>query len=123
MVILTALLIVALAVAAVLFFLLWRGPSVGRFRVAYPVATDCPSGSGAPVCYGADVTNTGSAPQKVLCRVVPAGPSTAVFRDGDSVYVSAAPIDAGRTITLFVEASPTEGSTLVERPSVSCEPL
>ena len=64
--VLTALLIVALAVGASLFFLLWRGPSsVGRFETAAPVAVDCPSGTGAPVCYDFDITNVGETAQQV----------------------------------------------------------
>ena len=118
---LTALLIVAITAGAVLFFLLLRGPSIGRFEVGTPVAVDCPSGTGAPVCYEADVANVGEAAQQVRCQVTPGPDTAALFANGDDVYLSSAPIEAGRSIQLFIEVSPSQGSEIVSRPGVSCD--
>ena len=121
MAILTALLIMGLAVGAVLFFLLIRGPSAGRFETAAPAAVECPSGTGAPVCYGIDVTNVGDAARQVRCQVTPGVDTAALFANGADIYVSAAPIEAGGSIELFVHVSPSQGTTIVSRPSVSCD--
>jgi hypothetical protein len=118
---LTSLLVIGLAAGTVLFIMLWRGPSsAGRFETAAPVAVDCPSGTGTPVCYGVDVTNTGEEAQQVRCEVAPGPDTAALFADGSGVYVSASPVEAGRTIQLTVEVSPSQGSTIVSAPSVSC---
>ena len=121
MAILTALLIAGLAFGAVLFFLLVRGPAVGRFETATPAAIDCPSGTGAPVCYGVDVTNVGDAARQVRCQVTPGLDTAALFANGSDVYVSAAPIEAQSSIKLFVHVSPSQGSKIVSRPTVSCD--
>jgi hypothetical protein len=118
---LTSLLVIGLAAGAVLFIMLWRGPSsAGRFETAAPAAIDCPAGTGTPVCYGVDVTNTGEGAQQVRCEVAPGPDTAALFANGSGVYVSAAPVEAGNTIQLTVEVSPSQGSTIVSVPSVAC---
>jgi hypothetical protein len=121
MTILTALLIVAVAAFAILFFLLWRGPAVAQIETGAPVPVDCPSGAGAPVCYGADVTNVGDAAQQIRCQVTPGPDSAALFGNGDDVYSSPVPLEVGNSITLTIRVSPSEGSTIVSEPTVSCE--
>ncbi len=120
MTILTALLIVAVAAFAILFFLLWREPTAGRFETSAPVAVDCPSGTGAPVCYAADVTNVGDAAQQVRCQVTPGADTAALFGNGEDVYSSPVPLEVGSTITLSIRVSPSEGSTVVSQPTVTC---
>lgn len=122
MTILTALLIVAVAAFAILFFLLWQGPSaVGRFETAMPVAVDCPSGTGVPVCYNTDVTNVGETAQQVRCQVMPGPDTAALFDNGDDVYSSPVPLEPGSSITLLVRVSPSNGATVVSQPSITCE--
>jgi len=122
MTMLTAMLIVALAIGAILFFLLWQGPSSdGRFETAAPVAVDCPSGTGAPVCYDADITNVGESAQQVRCQVTPGPDTAALFDNGDDVYSSPVPLEPGSSITLLVQVSPSNGATVVSQPSVACE--
>lgn len=120
MTVLTALLIVAVAAFAILFFLLWREPTAGRFETSAPVAVDCPSGTGAPVCYAADVTNVGDAAQQVRCQVTPGADTAALFGNGEDVYSSPVPLEVGSTITLSIRVSPSEGSTVVSQPTVTC---
>jgi len=118
---LTSLLVIGLAAGAVLFVMLWRGPSsAGHFETATPAAVDCPTGSGTPVCYGVEVTNTGEGAQQVRCEVSPGPDTAALFSNGSGVYVSDAPVEAGGTLQLTVEVSPSQGSTTVSVPSVSC---
>ncbi|MEO8477344.1 MAG: hypothetical protein ABI572_09870 [Actinomycetota bacterium] len=121
MTVLTALLIVAIAAGAVLFFLVVRGPSFGRFEAATPTAIECPTGTGAPVCYAVDVTNVGDAARQVRCQVTPGLDTAALFANGDDLYVSAAPIEARSVIKLFIQVSPSAGTKIVSRPSVSCD--
>ena len=118
---LSGLLMIGLAAAGVLFLLLLGGPSArGRFETATPAAIDCPRGTGAPVCYGVDVTNAGEGAQQVRCEVAPGPDTAALFANGSDVYISSVPVESGRTIKLYVEVSPSEGSNIVSRPSVSC---
>jgi hypothetical protein len=119
--VLTALLAIALAAGAVLLVLLMRGSSGGRFEAAAPAAIDCPSGTGTPVCYGVVVTNVGDTAAQMRCEVSPGPDTAAVFSNGTDAYIGDVPIEAGRRVRLTVEVSPSEGSNVVSRPTVSCE--
>jgi len=122
---LVVLLIGGLAMGIALFVLQARGPVAdAEFTVAAPQAVDCPSGSGVPVCYRFDVTNTGAGVGAVRCGVVSADAGNAVFTaSGSSLYESDGPVAVGDTYSLYVEVEATDGKNVVERPSVGCQPL
>ena len=84
-----------IALGAMLLVLVTGGGSISSasFEVAVPEAVECPFGSGAPVCYRYNVTNTGDAPSFVRCELTPAGDTTAVFGNGSTSYES--PIEMG----------------------------
>lgn len=121
---LNVLLITGLAAGVALFVLQMRGP-VGEteFTVAPPQAVDCPTGSGVPVCYRFDVTNTGGGAGPMRCAVSPADESAAVFTaSGSGVYESDGPVAAGDTYALYTEVEAAEGTTIADRPTVACMP-
>ena len=120
---LVTLLASGLAIGVLLFVLQARGPGGdAEFLVATPQAEDCPSGSGVPVCYRFDVTNTGGGADAMRCLVTPTGEGSAVFTaSGTSVYESDGPVAVGDTYSLYTEVEAGDGSSVVERPTVSCQ--
>ena len=93
-----------------------------EFTVATAQAVDCPVGSGVPVCYRFDVTNTGGGDGAVRCVVVPADAGSAVFTaSGTTVYESDGPVAVGDTYSLYTEVEAAEGETVVEQPAVACQ--
>ena len=105
-----------------LFFLQARGPGAdAEFTVAAPQAVDCPAGSGVPVCYRFDVTNTGRGADPVRCLVAPTGDGTATFSaSGTNAYQSDGPVAVGDTYSLYTEVEASDGEDVVERPTVGC---
>ena len=112
-----------LAIGVLLFVLQARGPGAdAEFLVAAPQAVDCPSGSGVPVCYRFDVTNTGGGGGAMRCLVSPLGGGSAVFTaSGTSVYESDGPVAVGDTYSLYTEVEAGDGGSVVERPTMACE--
>jgi len=120
---LVVLLVSGLAIGVALFVLQARGPvAESEFTVATAQAVDCPVGSGVPVCYRFDVTNTGGGDGAVRCVVVPADAGSAVFTaSGTTVYESDGAVAAGDTYSLYTEVEAEEGESVVEQPAVACQ--
>jgi len=117
------LLVTALGLGALLFFLVLRPAGSGpAFTVSAVDGTTCPTGEGAPACFRLTVTNTGTESANVRCEASPAAGTTAAFFSGGPVYTSAAPIEPGVPLPLFIKADVTDGSDTVYAPSVSCGP-
>ena len=112
-----------LAIGVLLFVLQARGPGAdAEFLVASPEAVDCPSGSGVPVCYRFDVTNTGGGGGAMRCLVRPIGDGSAVFTaSGTGLYESDGPVAVGDTYSLYTEVEAGDGSSVVERPTLACQ--
>jgi hypothetical protein len=112
-----------LGIGVLLFVLQARGPGGNaEFLVAAPQAVDCPSGSGVPVCYRFDVTNTGGGGGAMRCLVRPLGEGSAVFTaSGTSMYESDGPVAVGDTYSLYTEVEAGEGNSIVERPTLACQ--
>lgn len=119
---LVTLLITGLAVGVALFVLQARGPgNDAEFAVAAGEPVDCPTGSGVPVCYRFDVTNSGGGASELECVAVPSDGGTAVFSaSGSETYRSDGPVEVGDTYSLYVEAAPTGEGREVGRPEVAC---
>jgi hypothetical protein len=118
------LLIVALAVGAVLMFLVFEPAGSGPvFTVTSIDATGCANGEGAPACFQVLVQNTGTEAANVRCELAPAEGTTAVFLSGDAAYSSAATIAPGQSIPLTVKVDVTEGNDTVVSPGVGCAPF
>jgi hypothetical protein len=117
-------LVFGVASGLTLLVLQTRGPqSAAVFEVATGEAVRCPAGSGAPVCYRFDVTNTGQGPAPLRCAVAPAQENSAVFTaSGTSLYRSDALVLPSDSYPLYteVEAGEDEKDT-IERPVVACE--
>jgi hypothetical protein len=119
---LVVLLVAGLAIGVALFTLQARG-SVGSadLVVASGEAVDCPSGSGAPVCYRFDVTNAGGGAEPMECLVIPAGGGEAIFTASESdLYRSDGPVAVGDTYSLYTEITAGDGEADVGRPEVAC---
>ncbi len=122
--VLTMLLGVALALAAVLTVLAIKPAGSGpAFAVTAVDANTCPAGEGAPACFQVLVQNTGSEAGHVRCELIPGEGTTAVFFSGDAVYSSAASIAPLQTLPLSVKVDVTEGNDTVVSPSIGCSPL
>jgi hypothetical protein len=119
---LVVLLAAGLAIGVALFILQARGPgSEAEFTVATAQAVDCPAGSGVPVCYRFDVTNTGRGAGPVRCLVAPTGGGSAAFTaSGTNAYQSDGPVAVGDTYSLYTEVEAAEGEDVVDRPTVGC---
>jgi hypothetical protein len=120
---LVTLLAAGLAAGVLLFVLQARGPGArAEFLVDSPQAVDCPTGSGVPVCYRFDVTNTGGGAGALRCLVRPTGGGSAVFTaSGTSLYESDGPVAVGDTYSLYTEVEAGDEDTVVERPTMACE--
>ena len=117
------LLITALGLGALLFFLVIRPAGSGpAFTVSQVNGTTCPTSQGAPACFKVTVTNTGSESGSVRCEAAAAAGTAATFFSGGPVYTSAVPIDPGVPLPLYIRVDVTDGSDTVYPPSVSCGP-
>lgn len=121
---LVTMLAAGLAIGVALFVLQTRAPSTdARFEVATAQAVDCPLGSGKPVCYRFDVTNSGPGVAPLRCVVVPPASGTAVFTaSGSTIYDSPGLVAVGDVYSLYTEVE-AGGEATVERPSVGCSPV
>jgi len=121
----TNVLVILLGVA-ILFgaFLLPRsfGPSPSAFSVSELTGTPCPVG-GAPACFQASVTNTGSQPSLLRCEVTAGPGNTAAFAPGGVTYTSAEPLEPNATLPLVLEVDTTPGNVRIYLPKVACSPL
>ncbi len=115
------LLLVALALGAVLAFMVLRPSGSGpAFAVTAVNANACPSGEGAPACFQVLVENTGSEAANVRCELIPAEGTTAVvLLRGDRVHERGVDRPA-QTIPLSVKVDVAEGNDTVVSPSVAC---
>ncbi len=117
---LAILLAAGLALGAGLLFLSTNAaPRVAEVGVGQAESIDCPSGSGAPVCYRYEVVNSGTATAFVRCAVIPGGDTTAVFGNGETSYEGVTGLEPGEDWLLYVEveAGPTD---VVTEPMVDC---
>jgi hypothetical protein len=105
-----ALLLLGLAVAAsfVLLSLSLGTAARARFEVGRFSEAGCPDGADSDIrCYGSVVTNVGTAPARVRCRLQDRGGPPARFLNGSTAYVSAPEIDPKSSITLLIQLQPT----------------
>ena len=117
------LLITALALGALLLFLVLRPAGSGPvFTVSEVDGTTCPNGEGAPACFQLTVTNTGTESANVRCEAAAAARTTAAFFSGGPVYTSAAPMAPGVPLPLYIKVDVADGSDTVYAPNVSCGP-
>jgi hypothetical protein len=115
-------LIGVIATGAALLFLTTGSPRAGaQFELGTGEAVDCPFGTGSPVCYRFNLTNTGGAEGYVRCLVVPAGDSAAIFANGETAYESPVAVESGEIYRLYVEVDPGPSKDIAE-PSISCAP-
>jgi hypothetical protein len=122
--VLTMLLVVALVLGAVLTILSLKPAGSGpAFAVTAVDANACPTGEGAPACFQVLIQNAGSESARVLCELVPAEGTTAVFFSGETRYTSAASIAPQQTLPLPVKVNVVEGNDTVISPSVGCSPV
>jgi len=121
----TNVLVMLLAVAIVLaIFLLARsfGGPTSAFSVSELTGTPCPVG-GAPACFQASVTNTGSQPTNVRCEVTAGPGNTAEFALGGMTYTSAEPVEPDATLPLVLKVDTTAGNVRIYLPKVACSPI
>jgi hypothetical protein len=115
------LLLIALALGAVLAFMVFKPSGSGPvFAVTAINANPCPSGEGAPACFQVLVENTGTEAANVRCELTAAEGTTAVFLSGETVYASAASIKPQTSIPLSVKVDVSPGNDTVVSPSVAC---
>lgn len=112
-------LLAGLAAGLTLFLLLATRPASHgvSYRVAAPVADDCPVGQRATVCYRFDVTNTGDRVGLATCAVTPGTGTKAVFPNGNST--TNVLLSAGETRGVFVNVT-AQGTDVVTSPRVAC---
>jgi hypothetical protein len=120
--VLSALLLVAIAAAAILLALQLRPDAPIRFAWGDAEGVDCPQGVGAPACFRFVVTNLGNRPSGLHCEVSATDGARALFLNGSPNYESALPLDAGGGLELMVKVDPgVEGTA--PSPSFSCRAL
>jgi hypothetical protein len=114
-----------IALGAMLVVLVTGGGRISSasFEVAAPEAVECPFGSGAPVCYRYNVTNTGDAPSFVRCELTPAGDSTAVFGNGSTSYESPIEMAATDVYRVYVQIEAGPSGEVTSPPMVGCAPV
>ena len=119
---LSALLLVAIAAAAILLALQLRPDAPIRFAWGDAEGVDCPEGVGAPACFRFVVTNLGNRDSGVRCDVAAGDGARAFFLNGSPVYESAIPIEPGGGLELTVKVDPgVEGTA--PSPAFACRPL
>jgi len=117
--ILSVVLAVAIAAAAVLFAIQLRPDAPTRFGLGDPKGTDCPQGVGAPACFRVTATNLGNRPSGVRCQVFASAGAEAAFLNGSVIYESVAPIQPGGVLELIAKVSAGSGGT-ASAPTFSC---
>jgi hypothetical protein len=120
--ILTVVLIVAVAAAAVLIALQVRGDTPVRFDVSAAEGEECPAGEGTPACFRFTVTNVGNRPSRVRCDVTAEAGRRATFLGDSPVYTSSAPFEPGIAEVLIVKVDAGEEDT-VTAPSMTCSAI
>ena len=116
-----AVLVLCLALGAFLFLrLVGNDDAATRFEVSQALATPCPAGQRAPLCYRFEVTNVGGTAASARCVVVAESGTTAMFLEG-GVEQSTLLNPSGR-LSLDVKVDATEGN-VVSAPAVRCSPL
>src|SRR5436309_8808212 len=106
--------LVILIVATVALFLLVMKPHrAARFSVAQLLATQCPTGGGAPACYKATITNIGGATGRMQCSAKPGEGTQATFLSSDlATYSSATSVFGGESTTLWSKVVPGDSGTV-----------
>lgn len=112
-------LLAGLAAGLTLFLLLATRPANHSvsYRVAAPLADDCPVGQHATVCYRFDVTNTGDRVGLARCAVTPGPGTRALFPNGNPV--TNVLLGAGETRGVFVNVT-AQGTDTVTAPRIAC---
>jgi len=118
--VLVILLGVAILLGAFLLVRSLRSPT-SAFSVSELTGTPCPVG-GAPACFQASVTNTGTQPSDLTCEVTPGPGNTAEFALGGMTYTSAEPVEPDATLPLVVKVDTTDGNVRIYLPKVACSP-
>jgi hypothetical protein len=117
--VLSLLLIVAMAAAAILLAIQLRPDAPIRFAWGDPEGVDCPQGVGTPACFRFIVTNLGNRPSGVQCHASVSEGARATFLNGAPTYESLVPIEPGGGLELTVKVDPgVEGTA--PAPSFSC---
>jgi hypothetical protein len=117
--VLSVLLLVAIAAAAILVALQLRPDAPIRFGSGDPEGTDCPEGVGAPACFRVIVTNLGNRPSQVRCQVFASAGAEASFLNDSAIYASAVPVEPGGVLELIAKVSAGSGGTATS-PTFSC---
>ena len=120
--VLSVLLLLAIAGAAILVALQLRPDAPIRFAWGEPEGVDCPQGVGAPACFRFIVTNLGNRPSGVLCDVWAGAGAHAQFLNGSPVYRSVVPVEPGGGLELTVKVDPGPEGT-APSPSFSCRAI
>ena len=107
---------------AALLLMTTGSPRAGaRFELGTGEAVDCPFGTGSPVCYRFNMTNTGGAEGFARCVVTPAGDSTAIFSNGEVSYESPVVVKPAEIYRLYARVDPGPSKEIAE-PSITCGP-
>lgn len=112
-------LVAAIGAGVGLFWLLTTtdGDAQASFSVSDAVASSCPPGTGATVCYSFDVTNSGGARGVAACAVTPADGSAAVFANDETrTEVSLLPNETRGVIVKVIAT----GGDVIRPPSLAC---
>jgi hypothetical protein len=117
--ILSLVLVIAIAAAAILFAIQLRPDAPIRFGLGDPHGTDCPQGVGAPACFRVMVTNLGNRPSGVRCQVFASAGAEAAFLNESVIYESVAPIQPGGVLELIAKVSAGSEGT-APAPTFSC---
>jgi hypothetical protein len=116
---LSIVLLVAVAAAAVLIALQVQGDPPARFDVGPAEGIDCPGGVGTPACFVFRVTNLGNRPSGGRCEVSAPGGQRAAFLNDTTIYTSTAPFEPGVAVELPVKVDAGDDDIVTE-PSLAC---
>jgi hypothetical protein len=115
-------LIGVIAAGAALLFLSTDSTRAGaQFELGPGAPVDCPFGTGSPVCYRFNMSNTGGAEGYVRCLVMPTGDSSAIFANGETAYESPIAVKPGEVYRLYTRVDAGASKEIAE-PIVSCAP-